>query len=49
MQNKRIDITEAKKRYQYFDGTKDISKLGAGDSFYISNFLKKNEMRYSRN
>jgi alkylated DNA repair dioxygenase AlkB len=41
MQNKRIDITEAKKRYQYFDGTKDISKLGAGDSFYISNFLKK--------
>jgi len=41
MQNKRIDISEAKKRYQYFDGKKDIQKLGANDSFYIADFLKK--------
>jgi len=41
MQNKRIDVNEARKRFKFFDGNKDIPKLAAGDSFYIADFLKK--------
>jgi hypothetical protein len=38
---KKIDLNEAKNSSLFFDGKKDIQKLGAGDSFYISNFMKK--------
>jgi len=40
-ENKRIDIYEAKQSSEFFDGKKDIAKIGAGDSYYIANFLKK--------
>ena len=41
MENKRIDLISAKKNTDFYDGKHDISKLGAGDSFYIAKFLKK--------
>jgi len=39
--NKRIDLEEEKRRTTFHNGRKDISKLGAGDSFYIAKFYKK--------
>jgi len=41
LDNKRIDINEAKNTSEYYDGKKDVAKLGAGDSYYIADFLKK--------
>jgi len=41
LENKRIDLAEAKRSSEFFDGKNDIAKLGAGDSFYIASFLKK--------
>lgn len=35
--NKRVSN---ERKGNYYDGKKDVSKLGAGDSFYISNFIK---------
>jgi len=39
--NKKIDIHVDKKAYDFFDGKSEILKLGSGDSFYIPDFLKK--------
>lgn len=41
LENKRINLQEAKRTSQFYDGKKDIAKLGAGDSYYVVNFLKK--------
>jgi alkylated DNA repair dioxygenase AlkB len=39
--NKRFSFEELLQKTQYFDGKKDVNTFGAGDSFYIANFLKK--------
>jgi alkylated DNA repair dioxygenase AlkB len=35
--------TEIGKHIDHFDGTKDVSKLGAGDSYYVKKFMNINE------
>ena len=47
--NRRIKAnhnkTQIGKNISFFDGTKKITKFGAGDSFYIHNFIKRTESR----
>ncbi|QKF94361.1 2OG-Fe(II) oxygenase superfamily protein [Fadolivirus algeromassiliense] len=38
-----------KKNSQYFDGRKDINKIGAGDSYYIANFIKSEKTDLFKN
>lgn len=40
-EDRRIDLKEVMKKTDYYDGKTDVAKLGSGDSFYISDFLKK--------
>jgi hypothetical protein len=45
-ENRRVKISKVNKEgknIQEYDGKKDVSNLGAGDSYYISNFTKKNK------
>jgi alkylated DNA repair dioxygenase AlkB len=42
-ENKKVSIDELKRTTDFYDGKKDISKLGAGDSYYIANLFKKNK------
>jgi len=40
LENRRVSIKELRQSTQFYDGRKDVPKFGAGDSFYVANFLK---------
>ncbi len=40
--NKRVSLDDLRHSTEFHDGKRDVAKFGAGDSYYISNFLKKN-------
>lgn len=39
--NARVSFDELARGSEFFNGKKDVNKIGAGDSYYIANFLKK--------
>jgi hypothetical protein len=41
LENRRLDVAEAMRTSEFFNGKKDIAKIGSGDSYYIADFLKK--------
>lgn len=41
LENKKVSIDELKSSSDFYNGKNDIAKFGAGDSYYIADFLKK--------
>lgn len=41
-----LDKSSIGKHIDYFDGSKDVAKLGAGDSYYVKKFMKIDDKMY---